>query len=152
MVSFTTAVKNGYKKTFQFSGRATRAEYWWWMLFNYLVSMGAVGLGFLFAQIDTNNEALSPLVFGCVFLINFIPSLAVTVRRLHDVGHSGWWLLLSLIPYVGSLLIFISTLSSSDIDNEYGPNPHKKRDSIDNNDSKKDVDSVEGASQDTQCP
>ena len=126
MVSFATAVKNGYKKAFNFSGRATRAEYWWWLLFNYLAFMGAVGLGFLFAQIDTNNEAIPPLVFGCVFFINFIPSLAVTVRRLHDAGHSAWTLLWSLIPYVGGFIIFIYTLCSSDPDNEYGPNPNVK--------------------------
>ena len=149
MVSFATAVKNGYKNAFNFLGRATRAEYWWWVLFNYLVFMGAVGLGFLFAQIDTNNEALPPLIFGCVFFINFIPSLAVTVRRLHDTGRSAWELLWNLIPYVGDLIIFIYTLCSSGPDNKYGPNPHKKSDSVD---SKNDVDILEGASQDTHIP
>ena len=149
MISFKDAVKQGFKKSFDFSGRATRAEYWWWILFNYILIMFAGALGLLLSQIDESIAVIPTLIF---ILVNFIPSLAVTIRRLHDAGHSGWALLLNLIPYLGGLIIFAYTLCSSEPDNEYGPNPHKKSDSVDNNDNKKNIDIAEGASQDTQCP
>ena len=125
MVSFGEAIKTCLtKKYFTVSGRATRAEYWWFQLFYLLVLAGLVLIGVL-AQQD--------FVFGLigVFLLFMIsPLFCVQIRRLHDRGSSGWCMLLSLIPYVGGFIVFIMTLSGSDDDNEWGPNPYKH--SIDN--------------------
>ena len=60
-------------------------------------------------------------VFG---LVSFIPALSITVRRLHDIGKSGWWYLIAFVPLIGGLVLFVFTLLDSDPDrNEYGPNP-----------------------------
>lgn len=106
----------------QFDGRATRAEYWYFTLINMLV---VVALGFVdsligFAFLDMPFGLLG----GVYSLAILMPYWAVTVRRLHDTGRSGWWLLLELLPGIGHLLLFIfMVLDSHYNDNEYGANP-----------------------------
>lgn len=107
--SFGGAIKTCFNKYADFEGRANRSEYWYWFLFNVL-------LGIL---------SLAPLVAGIISLILFIPSLAVSVRRLHDIGKSGWWYLIGLIPLIGTIILIIFFLQESmEEDNEYGPNPN----------------------------
>tara|TARA_B100001989_G_scaffold134802_1_gene95459 strand:- start:252 stop:653 length:402 start_codon:yes stop_codon:yes gene_type:complete len=117
-----------------FSGRARRKEYWMFTLFFFLIT---VVIYFLFALlaffmagdlINLMNIEWVPVVLGfsiiIYFLIHLIPSIAVTVRRLHDTGKSGWLYLLTIIPYIGSLIIFIFTVIEGDKgDNKYGPDP-----------------------------
>ncbi|MFD2445295.1 DUF805 domain-containing protein [Bacillus sp. CGMCC 1.16607] len=99
-----------------FSGRARRMEYWMFVLFNLIISFI---LGFLEGMLDW-----PPLLSGLYSLAVLLPSLAVGVRRLHDTGRSGWWLLISLIPFVGWIIIIIFMFLDSDPGaNEYGPNP-----------------------------
>lgn len=107
MLTFTEAIARCFKRYATFSGRATRAEYWWFVLFGILLSLPfelctrpAVESGFL------SSEGYSVLsAFFSIFL--FLPSLAVSVRRLHDIDFSGWWALLSLtIVGIIPLLIF----------------------------------------------
>ena len=119
MVSFATAVKNGFKKTADFSSRATRAEYWWWVLFRTLFWLAAIGICALL-----KNEVLTiVLMYICLLLL--IPSLPLAVRRMHDIGHSGWTLLLMrLLPYVGEVIILVYLCRQSAPDNKYGPNPN----------------------------
>jgi uncharacterized membrane protein YhaH (DUF805 family) len=98
-----------------FSGRARRKEFWMFFLFN-----------FIFA-IVTNvlNALLGIAVISLLYLlVVFIPNLAVIVRRLHDVGKSGWWIFISLIPLIGSiwLLVLLAT-DGNPGDNQYGKNP-----------------------------
>jgi len=108
------------KKYDDFSGRASRTEYW---LFQ-LVNIGILFLGsLLFTLIDTLAMPLL-MVVSIYLLVVFIPSLAVTVRRLHDTNKSGWFILISLLPYIGSLILLIFyVLDSTPGDNMYGPNP-----------------------------
>jgi uncharacterized membrane protein YhaH (DUF805 family) len=105
-----------------FSGRAQRKEYWFYVLFYIVFGVvvafveGLLGLG----NPETGSGPLS-MIYALAFLI---PSIAVSVRRLHDTGRTGWWLLLALIPIIGALvLIYFYVLDSQPGDNEYGPNP-----------------------------
>ena len=101
-MDFGEAIKVCFNKFADFNGRARRSEFWWFQLFAYLVSSVTCGIG------------------GLVLLI---PLLAVTSRRLHDTGHSGWWQLIQLVPF-GVILIIIWGVQDSDPGpNEYGPNP-----------------------------
>ena len=93
-VSFPQAVKLGFKNYFKFSGRATRAEYWWWLLFIVLA-------GIVLAVVDTLTGTMG--MFGDSGLLGFLfelatlaPSFALGARRLHDINRTGWWLLLPL--------------------------------------------------------
>lgn len=97
-----------------FKGRASRSEYWYFFLFNFLV-------GFTASLIDSFVFGNSPILYLIVILGLFIPGLAVGVRRLHDIGKSGWWILIALIPIVGIivLIVFYSKRGEEGA-NEYG--------------------------------
>ena len=105
-----------------FQGRARRKEYWWFTLFNIIISI-------LLAVIDGatgNFDAETGYgLFGTIYaLAVLIPSIAVSVRRLHDTGRSGWWLLILLLPLIGVIVILVFMLLDSNAeDNEYGPPP-----------------------------
>lgn len=127
-VSFGEAVKTCFNKYATFKGRARRSEYWWFILFNHICLMAASLLGLLIG--GGEPDVPIGILMGTVMIGVFLPSLAVTVRRLHDTGRSGWCILLNLlgvIPYVGwigGLVVFLWTLSDSDTDeNAYGPSP-----------------------------
>ena len=116
MMSFGTAVKTCFRKTFTFSGRATRAEYWWFTLFTWLI-----GILIIILLGNDAETAYGVLVF--YLLIMFIPNLSLIFRRLHDVGLSGAWVLTLLLGGLGSIFLLIVSLEPSDSDNEYGPKP-----------------------------
>lgn len=99
-----------------FSGRARRTEYWMFVLFNFIISIVLTVLDMLAGL----NSVLNYLYALAVLL----PGLAVTFRRLHDTGRSGWWVLISLIPLIGAIVLLIFTLLDSDAgENKYGHNP-----------------------------
>jgi uncharacterized membrane protein YhaH (DUF805 family) len=99
----------------QFNGRARRKEYWFYALFNFIVSLLLTLIGRL---IHLN---WLDYLYG---LLVFIPTLAVTVRRLHDTGRRGWWILIELIPIIGTIILLIFVcLDSQPGTNKYGPNP-----------------------------
>ena len=110
------------KKYAVFSGRARRKEYWFFVLFNIIISI-------ILAVIDGVTGTLDPEsgmgLLGLVYaLAILIPALAVSVRRLHDTGRSGWWLLLLLIPLIGTIVILIFMVQDrKPEENQYGPNP-----------------------------
>ena len=105
-----------------FNGRARRSEYWYFVLFNFIVSI-LIGLSLGVIAGLLNVPALVYLAHLWSLAV-FIPSLAVSVRRLHDIGRSGWWLLLSLIPLVGAIILIIwHCTDSQPAANQYGPNP-----------------------------
>ena len=92
-----------------FRTRSRRSEYWWIVLFTSLVS---------------NILATIFPEAACIWiLITFVPTLALTVRRLHDMGKSGWFYLVGLIPLVGTILLLIWLSRDSGPDNQWGPNP-----------------------------
>jgi uncharacterized membrane protein YhaH (DUF805 family) len=100
------------KKYAEFKGRASRSEYWLFFLFNFLVILTAMLL----------RDDGSIVVLAWLGLA--IPNLAVGVRRLHDINMSGWWLLLSLIPFLGSLIMFVFALiPGTEGDNRFGADP-----------------------------
>lgn len=99
-----------------FSGRARRKEYWMFVLFNFIAG---IILGIIEAVIG-----LPGILSGLYSLAILIPSLAVVFRRLHDTGKSGWWILISLVPIAGSIILLVFMCLDSDAGtNKYGPNP-----------------------------
>ena len=104
----------------QFNGRALRSEYWFFILFSVIAS---IVLGFIDGFTGLYNETVEMgLLSGLYTLAVFIPSLAVSVRRLHDVDKSGWWLLILLIPLLGALvLLYFMVIKGSEGDNRFGP-------------------------------
>lgn len=105
-----------------FSGRARRKEYWYFHLFNILVAFFVGVLDVVFGTFDP-ELALGYLSTIYVFTI-LIPTIAVAIRRLHDIGRSAWWLLLVFIPLIGSVVLFIfMLLDSNPGHNQYGDNP-----------------------------
>jgi uncharacterized membrane protein YhaH (DUF805 family) len=117
-VNFVGAVKAGFRNYVRFSGRASRPEFWWWMLFAVLAALIVVSMdGTVF------EESMLLTLFVWVALLP--PSISVGVRRLHDLGHSGWWMLVSFIPAIGTLALLVFCLQEGDPgDNQYGPAPH----------------------------
>ncbi|MEU7600558.1 DUF805 domain-containing protein [Streptomyces sp. NPDC040724] len=104
------------KKYTVFSGRARRQEYWMFFLFNVAA---LIVVSILDAVLGT-----SPWLYALYALGTLLPNLAVTVRRLHDTGKSGWWFLISFVPLVGFIwLIVLLATAGNDQPNEYGVNP-----------------------------
>ncbi|GMQ91928.1 MAG: hypothetical protein BMS9Abin11_1243 [Gammaproteobacteria bacterium] len=103
------------KKYAVFDGRAQRTEYWMFFLFNIIIS--------IILTVIENAIGLPLVLSGLYFLAILLPSIGVAIRRLHDTGRSGWWLLIALIPFVGIVLLIFMVLDSQSGDNEYGPNP-----------------------------
>jgi uncharacterized membrane protein YhaH (DUF805 family) len=109
-----------------FNGRARRKEYWMFALVNFIISLAIVGLDNALGQsFSYTGNVLGAGVFNSIYnLLILIPSLAVAVRRLHDVGKSGWMLLIGLIPLVVAIWLLILLLRDSEAgENKYGPNP-----------------------------
>lgn len=106
------------KKYATFQGRATRAEYWYFTLFLFLMGL-AVGIFVSLLCGDPDVAMCCSVLLGLGVIC---PSVGVFVRRLHDIGKSGWWYWIALIPYVGALvLLFFCCMPSQPKDNEYGP-------------------------------
>lgn len=128
---FIWAVKTCFSKYATFSGRARRKEFWYWYLFTCLTTIAAFLLGCLIAIIFQESNIGVAEVFilsnGIWSLIIFLPNLAVTVRRLHDVGHSGWYYLIAIIPVIGVILLLVALCTDSVDDNKYGINPKVKK-------------------------
>ncbi|MDX1300866.1 DUF805 domain-containing protein [Photobacterium sp.] len=105
-----------------FSGRSRRQEYWYFFLFNILIS---IALGFVDTLLATPGTEDGAGILGTIYsLAVLIPSIAVGVRRLHDTGRTGWWMLIGLIPLIGALvLIYFFVQDSQPGTNEYGANP-----------------------------
>jgi uncharacterized membrane protein YhaH (DUF805 family) len=115
-MSFTEAIKDGFDHYTKFSGRAARPAYWWWFLFAILV---AIATNIIDAAIGSFG-----VISGLVGLALVLPGLSVAIRRLHDTDHSGWWVLISLIPIIGFIVLLVFYLRDSDAgENKYGPPP-----------------------------
>lgn len=107
-----------------FNGRARRAEYWYFALANVVILIPFYILGFAGAAME--STLLSGLGFGVYFLAAlalFVPSLAVGVRRLHDIGKSGWLYLLAFVPLVNIILLVWFFTDGNRFTNEYGEDP-----------------------------
>jgi uncharacterized membrane protein YhaH (DUF805 family) len=113
-----------YRKYVTFAGRARRAEYWWYTLFNVLLYAVVIALGFLLGYLTESNAILGAVIFIYVLGV-LLPTLAVTCRRLHDAGLSGWWQLLGIIPLGGIVVLVMTILPGSQGLNQYGPDPRQ---------------------------
>ena len=104
-MKFTESIQICLKKYAKFNGRATRSEFWWWVLFTFLFS--------------ACSQLLSQKLGSIFSLAVFLPSIAVTSRRLHDIGRSGWWQLIGLIPIIGWVIMIFWGVKESSMSNEY---------------------------------
>ncbi len=104
-VGFGEAIKLLFKNYANFTGRATKSEYWWAFLFLWLVNFVA---------------AYIPVVGSIISLALFIPNLSLNIRRLHDIGKSWAWILMGLIPFAGFIILIVYYCRESDGDNQWG--------------------------------
>ena len=112
-MGFDDAVKLGFSNYVNFSGRASRSEYWYWVLF--------VVIGQLVSGVIDSWIVGAYLLEGIFFLATILPTLSVGVRRLHDLDRSGWWVLLDLIPVVGWIILLIwFCIKGTDGPNRFG--------------------------------
>jgi uncharacterized membrane protein YhaH (DUF805 family) len=109
------AVRSVLSQYAGFTGRARRSEYWYWTLAYVIVYVVAVILDSIFGS--------SPLFVIIVVLAAIVPNIAVSVRRLHDTDKSGWFILIGLIPIIGTIILIVFYVMDSGPDNQYGPNP-----------------------------
>lgn len=113
------------KQYADFQGRARRKEYWWFVLVNVLISMGLSLVDYMAGLGDPTTGY--GLLTGLYSLAILVPGFAVSVRRLHDTGRRGWWLLLSLVPVIGPLVLLFFFLQDSEPgQNGYGPHPKEQ--------------------------
>jgi uncharacterized membrane protein YhaH (DUF805 family) len=126
-MSFGQAIASGFKNYVSWKGRATRAEYWWWTLFVFIVELpfsiiyNVASQGELQKAMESGDQAATlAATFGpaywlllLVSLVFFLPSLAVTIRRLHDIDRSGGWFWIILVPFAGSIVLLVFALLPS---------------------------------------
>ncbi|MBX9678440.1 MAG: DUF805 domain-containing protein [Gemmataceae bacterium] len=125
-----------WKRYAEFGGRSRRAEYWFAFLFNMLFQFLVVGVGMvLLPPLVAGSSRVAALfiglasmaAFGIYSIAAFVPSIAVTVRRLHDTGRSGWNLLFALIPIVGPILLIVWLAQEGEPGtNQWGSNPRTR--------------------------
>jgi uncharacterized membrane protein YhaH (DUF805 family) len=118
-MTFGEAISSGFQNYVNFTGRAPRSGYWYWVLFYVIVSIVTGVIDF----VAFSDAAVSPLN-SLASLALLLPSLAVAVRRLHDIDRSGWWVLLWFIPIIGWIILIIwhCTLGTPG-PNRFGPDP-----------------------------
>jgi uncharacterized membrane protein YhaH (DUF805 family) len=104
-----------------FSGRSRRKEYWFFFLFNLIISIVLGVVDEVFGLGIGEGFGLLGLLYMLAVLL---PGIGVSIRRLHDTGRSGWWLLLAFVPIIGAIVLLVFMLLDSQPEpNEYGPNP-----------------------------
>ncbi|HIH2746495.1 DUF805 domain-containing protein [Burkholderia aenigmatica] len=122
-MNFSEAVRSVLNKYATFEGRARRAEYWYFVLLSFILSIAAQVIGVA----GRHAGLITLLLLGVLSLVSLaliIPGIAVSVRRLHDTGRSGWFLLIALIPIVGSILLLVWTCSrGTEGPNHFGADP-----------------------------
>lgn len=120
-MGFTDAVRHCLQNYAGFSGRARRSEFWFFVLFSMIVN---IVLALLDAALFGDADAVLSLVGSLALLL---PSLAVGARRLHDVGRSGWWMLIVLVPLVGVIILLIWNVNRGEEGaNRFGPDPRQQ--------------------------
>lgn len=114
------------KKYADFSTRASRKEFWSFALFYWFLCLAMFMISILVDVVFEHSFQMFRLTVGVsviIALLLMVPTYAVCVRRLHDTGRSGWWILLYFIPYIGAIALLIMLCRKSDEDNKYGPKP-----------------------------
>lgn len=116
-MSYTQAISDGFSKYATFSGRSSRSAYWYWALFAFIVGVISYALSLAIG---------SMVIYYVVELAIIVPGIAVGVRRLHDIGRSGWWYLIVIVPLIGAIVLLVWFVQASDGPNEYGTAPDGK--------------------------
>lgn len=112
---------DAWKNYFTFTGRSRRKAYWMFVLFNIIALVLANFIDNALGLAGQNGYGPLTTIYG---LAVFIPGLALAVRRLHDTGRSGWWMLIALLPVIGGIVLLVFfVLDSQPGANQYGPNP-----------------------------
>jgi uncharacterized membrane protein YhaH (DUF805 family) len=139
-MSFGTAIKDGFSQYVVWKGRSSRSAFWFWVLFIFL---GGIVAGIVDQVVGVSVYSIEPTTFGDgvdvsyaqVGIISslwslaiFLPTIAVTVRRLHDTNHSGWWWwlqLLNFLCFIGTIILILAfwIKPSDEAENTYGPPP-----------------------------
>ena len=115
-MSFVDAIKSVFSQYANFSGRARRSEYWYYVLCYAIIS--------IVINLLSQASSVFAIIGTVVGLALICPTVAVEIRRLHDIGKSGWYLLFNLIPLVGAIILLVWFCKDSEPgDNMYGPNP-----------------------------
>ncbi|MBR4767103.1 MAG: DUF805 domain-containing protein [Clostridia bacterium] len=114
-VSFGEAISMFFKRYVDFSGRSVKSEFWYVFLFNFII-------GIVLGALSYKNNGLS-VIASLYSLATFIPGLALSFRRLHDIGKSGIYILITLVPIAGVIIFIVWMTQDSAGDNEYGPAP-----------------------------
>lgn len=117
-----------------FSSRSRRKEFWMFYLFTILIMMLLSIIEFIIIDIFQNAEEFlqdsgdyTPISLGLYIILTIVPTVAVTVRRLHDMGKSGWFYLLNFIPTIGTIILLIMCMFDSEPgENKWGPNPKEE--------------------------
>ncbi|MFM5886317.1 MAG: DUF805 domain-containing protein [Novosphingobium sp.] len=131
-MTFGESIKTCFAKFTTWQGRASRSEYWWFVLFAFLVQIAAMvldsilGTAYSFTNPATGQS--ESLFYGWFYLlaalVMFLPNLAVLVRRLHDTNRSGWWYWIALVPLIGIILLIVWLASrGTNGGNDYGSDP-----------------------------
>ena len=113
-MTFVEAIKDGFGKYVTFSGRSSRSAYWYWVLFAFIVAVVATIIDMAIG---------SRIVSLITTLALLLPGLAVGIRRLHDIGRSGWWILIALVPFIGAIVLLVFALQPSEGPNRFGERP-----------------------------
>jgi uncharacterized membrane protein YhaH (DUF805 family) len=113
-MNFTQAVQSGFNNYATFTGRAARSEYWYWALFSFIVQVAGALID---GALDIN------VVEAIVALALLLPSIGMSVRRLHDIDRTGWWVLLAFTGIGAILLIVWACFKGTDGPNRFGPDP-----------------------------
>jgi uncharacterized membrane protein YhaH (DUF805 family) len=117
-----------FKQYSDFSGRAQRSEYWYFMLFMTVIMLVLVIIDIM---LDVFNDIVGLGFFSGIFvLVHFLPAIAVSIRRLHDINRTGWWYLTTSIPFIGIIVYIIIGVLDSKEDNQYGENPKVNKSSV----------------------
>ena len=104
-MTFTESIQTCFSKYADFNGRATKSEFWWWVLFVFLLTIAA--------------NVLSKNLGILVSLGTLLPYIAVTARRLHDTNRSGWWQLIGIIPVIGWIIMIVWCVQDSASQSRY---------------------------------
>lgn len=99
-VSFVEAIKMAIVQNYaNFNGRSSRSEYWWYVLFTFILGVAVSAI--------FGTKTAGMIISGIISLALFVPGIAICVRRLHDIGKSGWWWLIGFIPLVGAIILIV---------------------------------------------
>ncbi len=120
-MTFTQSISTVFSNYANFNGRASRSQFWWWYLFGIIISclFGIAG------GPDVQNWPIGLYIINClVCLAMILPSIAVTVRRLHDIGKGGGWIFIALVPLIGTIwFIVLMVMPSQQGSNRFGQMP-----------------------------